>query len=143
MLNKVILTGRICSDIELRTTEGGTSVCSFRIAVQRRFKNAEGKYDADFISIVAWRSNADFISKYFSKGDPIELGGSLQTRTYEKDGHKVYITEVVIDEVGFVLSKKDSSQVANEVPSPLPAEATQASSFDGFMPMPADDDLPF
>ena len=143
-MNKVILSGRICSDIETRTTEGGTNVCNFRLAVQRRFKSAEGKYDADFISIVAWRGNADFIRKYFNKGDPIELGGSLQTRSYEKDnGDKVYITEVVIDEVGFVVSKKDSSQVETEKASPLPSEATQPSSFDGFMPMPADDDLPF
>lgn len=141
-MNKAILSGRICSDIVTRTTEGGTSVCSFRIAVQRKFKNAEGTYDADFISIVAWRSNADFIRKYFAKGDPIEIGGSIQTRSYEKDnGDKVYITEVVIDEVGFVVSKKDSTQT--EKASPLPSEATQASSFDGFMPMPADDDLPF
>lgn len=142
-MNKAILSGRICSDIVTRTTEGGTSVCSFRLAVQRKFKNAEGKYDADFISIVAWRSNADFIRKYFTKGDPIEIGGSIQTRSYEKDGNMVYITEVVIDEVGFVVSKKDSTQTETEKASPLPSEATQASSFEGFMPMPADDDLPF
>ena len=142
-MNKAILSGRICSDIELRSTQSGTSVCSFRIAVQRRFKNAEGNYDADFISIVAWRSNAEFISKHFKKGDPIELGGSLQTRKSEKDGNTSYITEVVIDEVGFVLSKKDSTQTETEKASPLPSEATQASSFDGFMPMPADDDLTF
>ena len=143
-MNKAILSGRICSDIVTRTTEGGTSVCSFRLAVQRKFKNAEGKYDADFISIVAWRSNADFIRKYFTKGDPIEIGGSIQTRSYEKDnGDKVYITEVVIDEVGFVVSKKDSTQTETEMASTLPSEATQASSFDGFMPMPADVSLPF
>jgi single-strand DNA-binding protein len=141
-MNKAILSGRICSDIVTRTTEGGTSVCSFRLAVQRKFKNAEGTYDADFISIVAWRSNADFIRKYFAKGDPIEIGGSIQTRSYEKDnGDKVYITEVVIDEVGFVVSKKDSTQT--EKASPLPSEVTQASSFDGFLPMPADDDFLF
>lgn len=143
MLNKVILTGRICSDIELRITQSGTSVCSFRLAVQRRFKNADGNYDTDFISIVAWRGNADFINNHFKKGDPIELGGSLQTRNYEKDGNTVYITEVVIDEVGFVLSKKDSAQTETEKAYPLPSEATQISSFEGFMPMPADDSLPF
>lgn len=135
-MNKVILSGRICSDLELKTTGSGTSVCSFRLAVQRRFKNAEGNYDADFISIVAWRSNADFISKHFKKGDPIELGGSLQTRNYEKDGNTVYITEVVIDEVGFVLSKKTDNQ-GTETVSHTPPDV------EGFMPMPADDDLPF
>ena len=135
-MNKVILSGRICSDLELKTTGSGTSVCSFRLAVQRRFKNAEGNYDADFISIVAWRSNADFINKHFKKGDPIELGGSLQTRNYEKDGNTVYITEVVIDEVGFVLSKKTDNQ-GTETVSHTPPDV------EGFMPMPADDDLPF
>lgn len=141
-MNKAILSGRICSEIELKTTSNDVSVCSFRIAVQRRFKNAEGNYDADFISCVAWRGLADHIAKYFCKGKPIEVIGSIQTRTYEKDGQKVYVTEVVVDEASFVIADKSES-VANEVPSPLPSEATQASSFEGFMPMSADDDLPF
>lgn len=136
-MNKCVLSGRIASDIELKTTGSGTSVCSFRIAVQRRFKNAEGNYDADFISCVAWRNSAEFISKYFSKGDPIEIGGSIQTRNYEKDdGQKVYITEVVIDEAGFVLSKKESNS-GTETVSHTPPED------DGFIPMPSDDSLPF
>lgn len=141
-MNKVILSGRICSEIESKTTGSGTSVCSFRLAVQRRFKNAEGNYDADFISCVAWRGLADHIAKYFCKGKPIEIIGSIQTRTYEKDGQKVYVTEVVVDEANFVIADKSES-VANEVPSPLPSEATQASNFEGFMPMSADDSLPF
>lgn len=142
-MNKAILSGRICSEIELKTTSNDVSVCSFRIAVQRRFKNAEGNYDADFISCVAWRGLADHIAKYFCKGKPIEVIGSIQTRTYDKDdGQKVYVTEVVADEANFVIADKSES-VANEVPSPLPSEATQASNFEGFMPMSADDDLPF
>ena len=64
-MNKVILSGRICSELELRQTSNDVKVCSFRVAVNRRFKNAEGNYDADFISCVAWRSNAEFISKFF------------------------------------------------------------------------------
>ena len=134
-MNKVILSGRICTDVELKTTESNVNVCSFKIAVSRRFKNAEGKYDADFPSCVAWRSNAEFISKYFKKGDPIELCGSIQTRTYEKDGQKVYVTEVVVDESGFVVSKKaeGTTDAAQTVPQN-----------DGFVEMPsADDDLPF
>lgn len=138
-MNKVILTGRICSDLETKNSHSGASVCSFRIAVNRRFKNAEGNYDADFISCVAWRSNADFICKYFKKGEPIELVGSLQTRSYEKDGHTIYITEVIIDEAGFVLSNKKADGQSNTntfdtARSPLP---------EGFIPMPTDDDLPF
>ena len=134
-MNKVILSGRICSDIELKTTTSDVNVCSFRLAVQRRFKNAEGNYDADFISCVAWRSIADFISKYFKKGDPIELTGNIQTRNYEKDGQKVYITEVVVDEAGFTQSKKTEGTT----------EASQTTEDSGFAPLPEgiDDDLPF
>lgn len=141
-MNKAILSGRICTDIELKSTGSGTSVCSFRLAVQRRFKNAEGNYESDFLNCVAWRGLADHIAKYFCKGKPIEIIGSIQTRNYEKDGQKVYVTEVVVDEANFVIADKSES-VANEVPSPLPSEATQASSFEGFMPMSADDSLPF
>lgn len=142
-MNKVMLSGRIANELELATTTSGLNKCNFRIAVQRRFKNADGNYDVDFINCVAWRGNAEFVCKHFSKGKPIEIVGNLQTRDYEKDGQRIYVTEVVVDEANFVIANKDNGQVANEVPSPLPHEATQASSFDGFMPMPADDDLPF
>ena len=133
-MNKVILSGRIASEIELKTTPSDVNVCSFRLAVQRRFKNAEGNYDADFISCVAWRSIADFISKYFKKGDPIELTGNIQTRNYEKDGQKVYITEVVVDEAGFTQGKKNEGT----------AEAPQKTAEDyGLFPDSTDDDFPF
>lgn len=140
MLNKVILCGRICSDIEVKVTPSEVSVCSFRVAVNRRFKNAEGNYDADFISCVAWRGQADFLGKYFEKGDPIEIVGSLQTRDYEKDGHKVYITEVVCDEVGFALSKKADEPKAEVKTNSIPTDAEPSS--DEFIVV-NDDDLPF
>lgn len=140
MLNKVILSGRICSDIEVKVTPSEVSVCSFRVAVNRRFKNAEGNYDADFISCVAWRGQADFIGKYFEKGDPIEIVGRIETRDYEKDGHKVYITEVVCDEVGFALSKKTDESKAEVNTIPIPNNAAQNS--DEFITV-NDDDLPF
>jgi single-strand DNA-binding protein len=152
-MNKVELTGRICSDIELKATGNGTSVCGFRLAVQRRFKNAEGNYDADFISCVAWRGTADHISKYWHKGEPIELVGSLQTRTYEKDGQRVFVTEVVVEEVGFVMGNKkaeatsDASSVITSYQNVQPANTfdfASASSADGFVPIGgADDELPF
>ena len=140
-MNKTMLSGRICSEIELKNTPSGVSVCSFRIAVNRRFKNAEGNYEADFISCVAWRSNADFISKYFKKGEPIELVGSIQTRSYDKDGQKAFVTEVVVDESGFVIGNKkedsnNSTSQANTFPS--------FSDADGFVNVvDDDDDLPF
>lgn len=140
-MNKVILSGRICSDPDLKNSPSGASVCSFRIAVNRRFKNAEGNYDADFISCVAWRSNADFISKYFKKGEPIEIVGSLQTRSYEKDGQTVYVTEVVLDEAGFVLSNKKADGQSNVASTNYVPESNTLP--EGFIPMPTDDDLPF
>ena len=140
-MNKVILSGRICSELELKKTSSDASVCSFRLAVQRRFKNADGNYDADFISCVAWRSNADFICKYFSKGEPIEIIGSIYTRNYEKDGQKVYVTEVMIDEVGFVLSNKKDGNKAEETNTDF---LSVIDNMDGFVPITAaDDDLPF
>lgn len=101
-MNKVILSGRIASDIEMRTTQSGTSAASFRIAVQRRFRNANGVYEADFINCVAWRNTADFIAKYFAKGNGIEIEGSIQTRSYTaQDGSNRYVTEVLVDNCEF------------------------------------------
>jgi single-strand DNA-binding protein len=142
-MNKAILVGRLTKDPELKTTGSGVSVCSFTLAINRRFKNAEGGYDADFINCVAWRQQAEFISKYFSKGRMVGISGSIQTRSYDReDGQRVYITEVVADEVSFVDSKSQS----DSAPSTPAANNTTANSFgadDGFIPMPADDDLPF
>lgn len=130
-MNKVILLGRMTKDAELKSTANGVSVCSFSLAVQRRFKNAEGNYEADFINCVAWRQQADFISKYFGRGSLIAIVGSIQTRTYEgTDGKKVYVTEVVVEEAHFAgEKKKDESPAAPSLP-------------EGFMPT-MDGDLPF
>lgn len=138
-MNKAILIGRLTRDPELKTTANGVSVCSFTLAVNRRFKNADGNYDADFINCVAWRAQAEFICKYFGKGSLFGVVGSIQTRNYDdKDGKKVYITEVSVDEVHFVGDRKKSEQSAPQMP-----EMPQLP-IDGFAPMPSgDDDLPF
>ena len=142
-MNKAILVGRLTKDPELKTTGSGVSVCSFTLAINRRFKNAEGNYDADFINCVAWRQQAEFISKYFSKGRMVGICGSIQTRSYDReDGQRVYVTEVVADEVSFVDSKSQS----DSAPTTPVVNNNTANSFgadDGFIPMPADDDLPF
>ena len=88
-MNKAILVGRLTKDPELKTTASGVSVCSFTIAVNRRFRNAEGNYDADFINCVAWRQQADFLSRFFTKGRMVGVIGSIQTRNYERDGQRV------------------------------------------------------
>ncbi len=141
-MNKAILVGRLTKDPELRTTGSGVSVCSFTIAVNRRFKNAEGGYDADFINCVAWRQQAEFVAKYFTKGRMLGLCGSIQTRNYDKDGQRVYVTEVVADEISFVESKGQSDNASQSTPSTNSNTASFGAD-DGFIPMPADDDLPF
>ena len=140
-MNKAILVGRLTKDPELKTTGSGVSVCSFTIAVNRRFKNAEGNYDADFINCVAWRQQAEFLSRYFTKGRMVGICGSIQTRNYERDGQRVYVTEVVADEINFVESKSqgEGAPSANPVNTSTPSFGAD----DGFIPMPADDDLPF
>ncbi len=149
-MNKAILVGRLTRDPELRTTANGVSVCSFSIAINRRFKNAEGNYDADFINCVAWRQQAELLAKYFAKGRMVGVVGSIQTRSYDnKDGVKVYVTEVAADEIHFVDSKSSSGDFApaSNNASANSNSAPSAPAFDmndGFMPMPAaDDDLPF
>ena len=134
MLNKTILIGRLTWDPELKETQSGTSVCNFSIAVNRRYKNAEGGYDADFINCVAWRQTGEFVSRYFSKGRMVAVVGSLQTRKYEKDGQKRTVTEVLVDEVNFCGEKAEEKPAGND-----------AGNLDlsGFAPMPAGDDLPF
>ena len=113
-LNKAILIGNLTADPELKQTQSGISVVTFTIAVNRRYqsKNAtDGQQTADFISIVAWRQSAEFVSRYFKKGKPILVCGSIQSRSYtDNQGNKRYVTEVVADEVGFV----ESRQAADE-----------------------------
>lgn len=108
MLNKTFLQGRLVADPELRHTTSGVAVATFRLAVDRDFKDKNtGERQADFISVVAWRQTAEFVSRYFSKGRLAIVEGKLQSRTYDKDGVRQYITEVVADNVYFGDSKRD------------------------------------
>ena len=106
-MNKVILIGRLTKDPEVRyTTTNNTLVCGFTLAVNRRFAK-EGEQQADFINIVAWSKLGEFCSKYFTKGQQVAICGRIQTRTYDdKDGKKVYVTEVVAEEAHFADTKK-------------------------------------
>ena len=107
-MNKVILIGRLCADVELRRTNSSKAVASYRLAVDRRFKQ-EGQPEADFFNCVAWGNNGEFASKYLHNGTKIAIEGRLQSRSYEKDGAKVYVTEVVVDHHEFCEKKSDSS----------------------------------
>ena len=108
-MNKAILLGRLTRDPELRSTSGNISVCNFTVAVDRRYKNQQGEREADFISCVAWRQQAEFVARYFQKGSRIALVGTIQTRTWDdQDGRRHYVTEVVADEINFVDYKSQS-----------------------------------
>lgn len=104
-MNKCIMTGNLTKDPETRSTGSGISVCTFTIAVQRRFAQG-GEKVTDFFSVVAWRTLADICGKYLAKGSKVAVVGELQTRSYDaKDGSKRYVTEIVADEVEFLTPK--------------------------------------
>lgn len=116
MFNLVVLSGRLTADPELKTTPNGVSVTSFSIAVERRYKQGEER-QADFINIVAWRSSAEFICKYFKKGSMIGIEGSIQTRKYQdRDGNNRTAFEVVANNVQFVEFKKADNNSDNNAP---------------------------
>ncbi len=106
MYNKVILMGRITHDLELRTTPAGANVCTFSIAVDRRFQQKGEEKKSDFFNIVAWRQQADFVTRYFGKGKMILVEGELQTRSYtDKNGMNVRVTEIIADRLCFTGEK--------------------------------------
>lgn len=107
-MNKVIMIGRTTRDIEFKTTQSGTSVVEFSVAVKRTFKNAiSGEYESDFFNCVAYNKTAETISRYVKKGDMIAIDGKLQTRNYtDREGKKVYVTEIIAENVEFLQGKK-------------------------------------
>ena len=149
--NKVILIGNMTADPELKQTTGGISVCSFSIAVNRRFAKAEqGQQNVDFINIVTWRQQAEFVSRYFKKGNPILICGQLQTRSWnDNQGQKRYATEVVADEVSFVASAtQNGAQSSAPAAGGYTPDAYGAPTFNSapsanFEEIPNDGDLPF
>lgn len=130
-MNKVILMGRLTKDPEVRYTNGGKTIGSFSIAVDRRFKS-EGQPEADFFTCVTFGKQAEFVEKYLKKGTKILLSGQIQNNNYEKDGVKHYNTQIVVDEIEFAESKRSQSEELS-------------SKDDGFMAIPDDagDELPF
>ena len=150
-LNKVILMGNLVADPEFKTTPSGVAVTTFRIAVGRRFAKQGDEVTADFFSIVCWRQNAEFVSKYFTKGKPIVVVGSLQNRTWtDQNGQKHYITEVVADEVTFAGSAQGGQQNSGgtyygaEPPaSAAPTGDSQRAAAANFEELSTEDDLPF
>lgn len=163
MLNRVILMGRITQDLELKTTQSGIAVLTFNLAVERNFVKQGEERQSDFITCVAWRQQAEFISRYFSKGRMIAIEGNLRSRTYEdKNGTKHYVTEVYVDSVSFTGEKavqgngsypsnnapqvnysRPASQPAYNEPSSQPISIGSDIDLGGFKDLSNDDDLPF
>ena len=122
MLNHVTLQGRITHDPELKTTTNGTSVCSFALAVDRDFVRPGEERKADFINCVAWRKTAEFITRYFKKGEQIIVEGSIQVRSWEdNEGKKRYITEVVVDRAHFVPGQEKQPTLGTPTTEEAPA----------------------
>lgn len=137
-MNRAILTGRLTKDVVL----SDKGVAKFTVASQRSFKNSEGKYDADFILCTAFGKTAEFISKYFSKGSQICVEGRINTGSYtNKDGNKVFTTDVAVEKVEFMGSKADNDSANG---TPAQTKPTKAES-EGFMNIPetVDDFTPF
>ena len=140
-MNTICLMGRLTADPELRNTQGGVSVTSFKLAVERDYTPKGQEKQADFIPVVAWRQTAEFVCKYFRKGQRAALTGSLQTRQYtDRDGNNRTAYEVVAEHVFFAESKKDSGAPSVSYSEQVPQSSTSAEDFEV---IPDEDSVPF
>lgn len=128
-MNKCELIGNIVKDPELNTTNSGIAVCKFTLAVQRKFQNADGERETDFIPVVAWKKTAELCGQYLKKGNKAGIVGCLQVRSYDaQDGTKRYATEVVADEVEF-LSPKSETKTEPKAKQPKPEPVYDNNDF--------------
>lgn len=144
MLNKIFIMGRLTRDPELRHTQSGTPVASFTLAVDRDYKGQDGERETDFIDVVAWRSSAEFVAKYFTKGRMAVVEGRLRIRNWEdNDGNKRRSAEVVSDSIYFGDSRKDSSDSSSTGAAPsysgaspgyVPVQFSEIDDEDGDLP---------
>jgi single-strand DNA-binding protein len=139
-MNKLLLVGRLTKETELKVTPNGAFATSNTIAVNRNFKNNNGEYEADFINIVAWRNTAEFLCKYANKGSLVGLEGRLQTRNYQNnEGQKVYVTEMLVEQVELLGAKKEENTqnnqniVQNVEEDPFAAFGEQVNIEDNFL----------
>jgi single-strand DNA-binding protein len=138
-LNKVVLIGRPTKDPELKFSTNGIAITSFTIAVDRNYTNQSGKREADFIPVRVFRKAAENVANYVTKGNLIAVSGSIKTGSYDKDGQKVYTTEVIADNVQFLESKKGNQQPANNEKK----QGTEKVGDVDFTPVDNPDDIPF
>lgn len=160
-MNKVVLIGRLTADPELRQTQSGVASCRFTVAVNRKYKNDKGEYEADFVTCVAWKQTAEFVSRYFTKGKMIALEGSLRSGRYQDKNHEDvthFTTDVYVDNVEFCGDKSGSDNTTaataptaytgtqQQAPAPQPKAApTQQPDFDlsDFEEILSDGEVPF
>ena len=150
-VNHVVLVGRLTKDIEVRKTNSNTSVCSFTVAIDRRFQSSQAGQSADFINCIAWRQAADFLANYASKGTIVSVEGRIQTRSYDGQNGKVYVTEVVADNVQIISNRNantnQSNTYNNQTFTPSVEPSYDDSMDDDFSNTPSldisSDDLPF
>lgn len=139
-MNLCCFTGRLTHSPELKATPNGKSVCSFTLAVERRFKGADGKPVVDYVDFVAWENNAAFLAKWFDKGVRVAITGELQTRTFtDKEGKNRKVTEVLVSTVEFADGKREANTNTETSTSP---DEPAFPDIDGFMPI-TEDELPF
>ncbi|UXV56401.1 single-stranded DNA-binding protein [Staphylococcus aureus] len=144
MINRTVLVGRLTKDPELRSTPNGVNVGTFTLAVNRTFTNAQGEREADFINVVVFKKQAENVERYLSKGSLAGVDGRLQTRSYEnKEGQRVFVTEVVADSVQFLEPKSNNQQQNNSYNAPQNRQQNNPfANANGPIEI-ADDDLPF
>lgn len=150
MINRAVLTGRLTRDPELKTTQSGQFVSAFTLAVNRQYTDANGNRGADFINCVIWRKSAENFCKFTSKGSLVGIDGRIQTRSYDnKDGQRVYVTEVVVDSFALLESKKDrvtnnnTGNYSNQGNSNASTQSQDPFAGSGDTIDITDDDLPF
>lgn len=150
MINSVVLVGRLTKDVELRKTQSGLSVASFTVACDRRLSQEQrnnNEQSADFISCVAWRGSADFLGKYAHKGDTVGVEGKIQTRNYDRDSQRVYVTEVLANSVNLLHSKQTAQSQEQATYEPQATQASKPQQMSDFDYLPnvevSSDDLPF
>lgn len=144
-MNKVFLIGNLTRDPELTETSSGISVCRFTLAVKRNYQNADGEYETDFFNCQAWRGLAETIARYIHKGNKVAVTGSLQNRSYEKDGEKRTVTEIQVQDVEFLTPKQSDGygdEVGHDIPTGKPRQ-TEQRGVKQLMAFDDDSDIPF
>ncbi|GAA3608030.1 MULTISPECIES: single-stranded DNA-binding protein [Lactobacillaceae] len=143
MINRVVLTGRLTRDVELRYTQGGAAVATFNLAVDRRFTNQQGEREADFVSCVIWRKSAENFANFFHKGSLVGIEGRIQTRNYEnQQGQRVYVTEVIVENFSFLESKSSTGNGSYQNNRPQNNTSDPFANNGGSVDI-TDDSLPF